>query len=173
MLFGTLLGGGASCLGATIGATIVFLIARTAFGEPLTRRAGPQLARLAEGFRKDAFNYLLFLRLVPMFPFCAGQSCARARSASTSALSLPRRRIGIIPATFAYAFVGAGLDSAIGAQEAAYNACMAAGRGDCKLDFDIKAAFTFAIVHGLCRARRCCAGSGRGQAVARAAKSGA
>ena len=69
----------------------------------------------------------------------------RRSSASTSALSLPRPSIGIIPATFTYAFVGAGLDSAIGAQEAAYNACMAAGRGDCKLDFDLKAAFTFEL----------------------------
>ena len=58
-----------TCLGATIGATILFLIARTAFGDILARRAGPRLARLAEGFREDAFNYLLFLRLVPIFPF--------------------------------------------------------------------------------------------------------
>ena len=35
--------------------------------------------------------------------------------------------IGIIPATFAFAFVGAGLDSVIAAQQAAYRACLAPG----------------------------------------------
>jgi hypothetical protein len=38
--------------------------------------------------------------------------------------------------------VGAGLDSVIRAQAAAYNACLAAGRSDCSLDFDVKAAVT-------------------------------
>ena len=144
IVFGTLLGGGASCLGATIGATILFLIARTAFGEILTRRAGPRLARLAEGFREDAFNYLLFLRLVPIFPFSLVNLAPALVGVDLGAF-VAATSIGIIPATFTYAFVGAGLDSAIGAQEAAYNACMAAGRGDCKLDFDLKAAFTFEL----------------------------
>ena len=45
------------------------LIARSAIGDFLVRRAGPRLATLAEGFRDDAFHYLLFLRLVPLFPF--------------------------------------------------------------------------------------------------------
>jgi Uncharacterized conserved protein len=54
---------------ATAGATLLFLAARTAFGDSLRRRAGPWLRRLQEGFQADAFNYLLFLRLVPLFPF--------------------------------------------------------------------------------------------------------
>ncbi len=52
-----------------LGATLLFLAARTAFGDSLRRRAGPWLRRLQEGFQADAFNYLLFLRLVPLFPF--------------------------------------------------------------------------------------------------------
>ena len=56
-------------VGATIGATLIFLVARTALGEPLLRRAGPRADQLAQGFRDDAFSYLLFLRLVPAFPF--------------------------------------------------------------------------------------------------------
>jgi uncharacterized membrane protein YdjX (TVP38/TMEM64 family) len=147
IIFGTLLGGGASCLGATIGATILFLIARTAFGEILTRRAGPRLARLAAGFREDAFNYLLFLRLVPIFPFSLVNLAPALVGVDLGAF-VAATSIGIIPATFTYAFVGAGLDSAIAAQEAAYNACMAAGRGDCKLDFDLKAALTFELCAG-------------------------
>ena len=42
---------------------------KSALGEHLVRRAGPLAEKLANGFRADAFNYLLFLRLVPIFPF--------------------------------------------------------------------------------------------------------
>ena len=69
ILFGTLIGGAASVIGATTGATVVFLVARSACGENLVRRAGPLACKLAAGFRADAFNYLLFLRFVPAFPF--------------------------------------------------------------------------------------------------------
>src|SRR5262245_22169384 len=62
-LFGALLGGFASMVGSATGATIVFVIAKSAFGEHLLRRAGPLAARCAAGFRADAFCYVLFLRL--------------------------------------------------------------------------------------------------------------
>jgi len=52
------------------------------------------------------------------------------------------RADGIIPVTFAFAFVGAGLDSVIAAQQAAYQSCLAAGRPDCRLEFHMKAALT-------------------------------
>ena len=70
-LFGVPLGATLTVIGATVGATLLFVIARSAFGDLLRQRAGPFLARMAEGFRKDAFSYLLFLRLVPAFPFWA------------------------------------------------------------------------------------------------------
>ena len=69
-LFGLAVGASAAVIGATIGATLIFLVARTALGEPLLRRAGPRAAQARQGFRADAFSYLLFLRLVPVFPFC-------------------------------------------------------------------------------------------------------
>src|SRR5690606_3435559 len=68
-LFGVALGASAAVVGATLGAIVIFLVARTALGEPLMRKAGPRAVRLAKGFRQDAFSYLLFLRLVPAFPF--------------------------------------------------------------------------------------------------------
>lgn len=141
ILFGGLVGGMATIVSATIGATIIFLVASSAFGEILVRRAGPLLTRLAEGFRENAFSYLLLLRLVPLFPFwvvnLAPALCGVPLSTFVFATML-----GIIPGTFAYAFFGAGLDSVIASQEAAYNACMAAGRADCKLDFDLQTAVT-------------------------------
>ena len=55
-LFGWFWGGLASMVAATIGAILVFLIARTALGEPLAARAGPWLAKLRQGFQEDAFK---------------------------------------------------------------------------------------------------------------------
>jgi uncharacterized membrane protein YdjX (TVP38/TMEM64 family) len=69
ILFGAVLGGAAAVIGATVGAISIFLIAKSAVGEHLMRRAGPLAGKLARGFRADAFSYLLFLRLVPVFPF--------------------------------------------------------------------------------------------------------
>ena len=141
ILFGAVLGGVAALVGATVGAIGIFLIARSAVGEHLVRRAGPLAEKLARNFRADAFSYLLFLRLVPIFPFwlvnlvsaLAGVRLATFASATA---------LGIVPATFAFAFVGAGLDSVIAAQQAAYRSCVAAGRADCRLTFHMNAAIT-------------------------------
>src|SRR5215475_8587079 len=68
-LFGVWLGSTLSVIAGTIGATIVFLAARSAFYDLFHARAGAALNRLEEGFRRDSFAYLIFLRLVPIFPF--------------------------------------------------------------------------------------------------------
>lgn len=140
-LFGGLIGGAATVIGATVGAVILFTIAKSAFGEHLTRWAGPLAEKLAAEFRADAFHYLLFLRLVPVFPFVLINLVAAIVGVRLPTF-VAATVIGIIPGTFTFAFLGAGLDSAIRAQAAIYNACLAAGRADCKLDFDFKAAVT-------------------------------
>ena len=136
ILFGTLVGGLASALSATVGATIIFLIAKSACGESLVRRAGPLAAKLADGFRADAFSYLLFLRLVPAFPFFL-VNLAPALVGVRLSTFVSATAIGVIPATFAFAFFGSGLDSVIAAQEKVFRACLAAGRTDCHLQFDL------------------------------------
>lgn len=141
ILFGTLVGGVAAVIGATIGSLIVFLIAQTAIGTFLTRGAGPLMTRVAEGFREDAFNYLLFLRLVPAFPFWL-VNLAPALFGVPLVTFVVATVLGIIPATFTFASVGTGVSSAIAAQETAFNACLASGRTDCQLDFDLKTALT-------------------------------
>jgi uncharacterized membrane protein YdjX (TVP38/TMEM64 family) len=141
VLFGGLIGGCATLVGATLGAAIVFMIARSAFGEYLLRRAGVRLATFAEGFREDAFSYLLFLRLVPLFPFWL-VNLVPALLGVKFTTYVAATVIGILPGTFAFAFIGDGLDSVIAAQEARYRACIAAGRGDCRVDFDVSAALT-------------------------------
>lgn len=125
-LFGWMLGGSATIIGATVGATIIFLAARTSFGQSLHDRAGPFLAKLADGFRENAFSYLLFLRLTPIFPFWVV-------NLAPALFEVPLRSfviatfLGIIPGTFAYSFVGSGLDSVIAAQEKANPGCASAG----------------------------------------------
>jgi uncharacterized membrane protein YdjX (TVP38/TMEM64 family) len=141
ILFGWLVAALAAIVGATIGATIVFLIARGACGESILRRAGPLAAKLAEGFRQDAFHYLLFLRLVPVFPFWLVNLAPAVVGVRLTTFVLATA-LGIIPGTFAYALVGNGLDSVIAAQEAAYQACIGAGRPDCRLNFSMSALLT-------------------------------
>jgi uncharacterized membrane protein YdjX (TVP38/TMEM64 family) len=141
ILFGPVLGLAAVVIAATTGAAIVFSIAKSAVGEHLVRRAGPLAEAIAAGFRADAFSYLLFLRLVPLFPFFL-VNLAPALAGVSLRIFVAATALGVIPGAFAFVFVGSGLDSAIDAQEAAYRACLAAGRADCRLDFDLKAAVT-------------------------------
>lgn len=151
-IFGTLIGGLAAVAAATLGATIVFLIAKYAFscvaGWGWTRRAAPLAGKDAAGFHKDAFCYLLFLRLVPLFPFWLVNLIAAPAGIAPVPFAIATA-LGIIPATFAFAFFGAGLSGAVAAQESAYEACVAAGKAGCHLDFDLQAAITPELIGGL------------------------
>jgi uncharacterized membrane protein YdjX (TVP38/TMEM64 family) len=147
-LFGLAVGASAAVISATIGATIIFLIARTALGEPLLRRAGPRAAQLAEGFRDEAFSYLLFLRLVPAFPFFL----VNLVPAFAGVRLLPfvtATALGVIPGALVYAFAGTGLDSVISAQKDANAVCLAAGRGDCHIIFDARDVLTPQLIGAL------------------------
>lgn len=135
-LFGVVPGALAAMLGATTGAVVIFLIARSAFGDNLLRRIGPRAAKLADGFKRDAFNYLLFLRLVPAFPFWLVNLAAALFSVPLSTF-IAATALGGLPAAFAFAFGGAGLDSVIDAQAASLRECLAsADAPDCHLNFD-------------------------------------
>ena len=123
-LFGWLVGGLAAVLAATCGAVAIFLLARTALAEPLARQAGPWLEKLRDGFQKDAIGYLLFLRLVPAFPFWL-VNLAPALLGVSLRDYLIATCIGIIPGTAAFALTGAGLDSVLAAHQQAYADCVA------------------------------------------------
>jgi uncharacterized membrane protein YdjX (TVP38/TMEM64 family) len=112
-LFGRWLGTLYAVIGATAGATVVFLAVRAGVAG-LADRVHPWTARLAAGFRRDSLNYLLFLRLVPVFPFwlvdiVAGAAGLRLRVFVIGTL------IGIIPGAFVYASLGVGLGRVIAA----------------------------------------------------------
>lgn len=113
LLFGTLLGGAMAVLGATSGAVIIFLVARTAFAGTMRRRAGALLDRIRPGLHRDGFSYLLALRLVPA-PFWLvnlGAALCGMRLVPYAAATL----IGIIPATFILASIGAGVGGVLAA----------------------------------------------------------
>ena len=111
-LFGSIVGTALVVVAATVGATLVFLIAKTALGDPLRTRAGPFLQGMEAGFQENALNYLLVLRLIPLFPFWIVNLVP-------AFLGVPLRTyvlgtlIGIIPGSFVFASVGAGLGSVL------------------------------------------------------------
>jgi uncharacterized membrane protein YdjX (TVP38/TMEM64 family) len=152
LLFGWLLGGIASIFAATIGASIVFLIARSALGDVLAARAGPFLSRFREGFQEDAFSYLLFLRLVPIFPFWLVNLAPSLLGVSFGTY-VATTFLGIIPGTFAYALAGNGLDSVIEAQQAQHESCLAkmgaGGQESCPYALDPGALLTPELIAGL------------------------
>lgn len=115
-LFGAWFGTAYVVIGATIGATAVFLIARSALGDSLRRRAGKSLKAMEQGFQENALSYLLVLRLVPLFPFFLVNLVP-------AFLGVPLRTyvigtfIGIIPGAFVFAFTGVGLGSVFDSSE--------------------------------------------------------
>lgn len=111
-LFGTVVGALFALIGATVGAAVVFLAARTAFREVLRARAAPFLARMEVGFRANAFNYLVVLRLVPLFPFWLVNLVPAFLGVGLRTFILATV-VGIIPGTFVYASFGNGLGALI------------------------------------------------------------
>lgn len=112
LLFGTWLGGLYALIGATLGATIIFQVARSSFGDVLRRRAGPFLRRVEEGFRENGASYLLFLRLVPLFPFWLVNLVPAFFGVRPRTFVLCSF-FGMAPGGFVYASVGAGADALI------------------------------------------------------------
>ena len=104
-LFGRWLGTLLVIVGATLGGLVVFLVARSAFGTSLRRRAGPLGESLASGMEKNAVEVMLFLRLVPVFPFFLVNLVA-ALFAVPVRVFLLTTAVGIAPAAFIYNSVG-------------------------------------------------------------------
>ena len=111
-LFDWFLGGTLTVFAATVGASILFLAARTALGDFLKKMAGSGVARLAHGFEKNAFGFLLALRLAPVFPFFV-INIAPALFNVPLRIYVTATFIGILPGTYAYSYLGQGLDSVI------------------------------------------------------------
>lgn len=113
-LFGAVAGTLLTVIGATAGATLVFLFARALFGDRALDRFGESAARLATGIRRNAWSYLLVLRLVPLFPFFL-VNLVPAFVGVPLPVFVATTFFGIIPATAVFSLAGAGLGSVLDA----------------------------------------------------------
>ncbi|MEC9462915.1 MAG: TVP38/TMEM64 family protein [Pseudomonadota bacterium] len=116
-LFGWLIGGALVAVGATIGASILFLATRSAFGGFLRHRVDGVVKKMADGFRENAFGYLFVIRLAPVFPFFVVNIAAALFDISLGRF-FTATLFGILPGTFAYAYLGQGVDSVLVAAQA-------------------------------------------------------
>lgn len=104
-VFGRWVGTALAVVAATVGATIVFLAARYIFADGARKRLGAWGEKINAGFTDGAFNYMLFLRLVPVFPFFLV-------NLAPAFTSIPLRTyvlatfLGIIPGTFVFVNLG-------------------------------------------------------------------
>jgi uncharacterized membrane protein YdjX (TVP38/TMEM64 family) len=107
-VFGAVVGTLVVNVGATLGATVAFLTGRYLFRDAVERRFGARLKVLNDGLARGAMGYLLFLRLVPVFPFFlinlgAGLTQVPLRTYVIATM------VGILPAGFVYCNAGARL----------------------------------------------------------------
>lgn len=107
-VFGRWVGTGLVVIAATVGATLVFLAARYLFADAARRRLGALGERINAGFTENAFSWLLFLRLVPLFPFFLVNLAPAFTSVPLRTYVLATA-IGIIPGTFVYVNLGQAL----------------------------------------------------------------
>lgn len=122
-------------IAATTGATLLFLVAGSSLGAALRERANGTAAKLAAGLRADAASYLLFLRLVPVFPFALV-------NLAPALVGVPLRTfvwttfVGILPGTLAFTVAAGSLGGILDQQKRAHDACLAAGSPSCPIVFD-------------------------------------
>jgi uncharacterized membrane protein YdjX (TVP38/TMEM64 family) len=107
-VFGAAMGTVYANLAATIGATLAFLVTRYLLHATVQRRFGSRLEKLNAELEARGLNYLLFLRLVPVFPFflinlAAGLTRLPLRTFFIGTM------VGIIPGGFVYCNAGASL----------------------------------------------------------------
>jgi uncharacterized membrane protein YdjX (TVP38/TMEM64 family) len=136
LLFGLWLGTALTVVGATIGATVLFLVARSSVGEALRIKGGAAVTRMSKGLNEDAAAYLLFLRLVPAFPFALVNLAAAVVGTKLSTF-VWTTLIGILPGSFAFTLAATGFDGVLDQQRMLFEACRAAGEPDCRIALDL------------------------------------
>ena len=122
-LFGAIPGAALTVAAATLGATAIFLAARSSLGAALERRlqgrlqdGGGFLARLRRGVAENEVSVLLTLRLIPAVPFFIA-NLAPAFLGVRTRTYIWTTFVGIIPGTAVYSWVGDGLGAVFDAGE--------------------------------------------------------
>ena len=96
----------------TLGGIFLYLAVRTSFGHRIVEKSSGWINKLEQGFRQNAFNYLLMLRLTPIFPCWISNVTAGLLNVPLKTFVLATV-IGIFPATLIYVLIGQGLDKLI------------------------------------------------------------
>jgi uncharacterized membrane protein YdjX (TVP38/TMEM64 family) len=109
-LFGPWLGTALTVTAATIGATLVFLLAGTIFGPNALDRFGEKARTLGDNIRRNAWSYLLVLRLVPLFPFFLVNLVPAFVGVALPTYVLTTF-VGIIPGVAVFSLAGSGIGS--------------------------------------------------------------
>ncbi|HJU06794.1 MAG TPA: TVP38/TMEM64 family protein [Nitrospiraceae bacterium] len=104
-LFGSVIGTLYVNVGATIGATLAFLASRYLLRDWVERKFGQKLGTIQEGFSKNAFSYLLTIRLIPIFPFFL-VNLLSGLTRITTLTYVVATSLGILPGSFIYANAG-------------------------------------------------------------------
>ncbi len=97
-------------ISATIGATILFLVVSTTLGDWLRKRATKWTHQMKNQMQENAFYYLLFLRLIPLFPFWVVNIVPALLNVKLK-IFIMATFIGIIPGSFIYVMVGNSLNT--------------------------------------------------------------
>ncbi len=107
-LFGTVIATGVVVISATLGAVGIFLIARYALADYFREKTGKAGARMEQGFKENALSYMLFLRMVPLFPFWLVNLVPAFLNVRVSTYIIGTF-FGIIPGSAVFCSVGNGL----------------------------------------------------------------
>jgi uncharacterized membrane protein YdjX (TVP38/TMEM64 family) len=114
LLFGAWAGTALTVVGATLGACLLFLAARSALAPLVAGRAAGLLDRIRPGLERDGFFYLLTIRLIPVVPFWLA-NLAPALVGMPFGAYAAATAIGIIPGTAVFSGIGAGLGEVLAA----------------------------------------------------------
>jgi len=117
-VFGVVMGTLYVNIGATVGATLAFLVARYLFHDVIQNKFGARLEKMNTELEARGINYLLFMRLVPVFPFFLINLGAGLTRMSLRTFFLGTM-IGMIPASFVFCNAGASLASITSMSEVA------------------------------------------------------
>lgn len=92
-------------LGATVGASIIFIAARSFLWTFLEKKISGKFENIRKGLSEDSFYYLLFIRLIPIAPFAIVNILAGILNINIKKFILATF-IGILPATCIYVWIG-------------------------------------------------------------------
>lgn len=96
-------------LSTTLGGMILYLAVRTSIGTSIAKRSSGWIKKVEHGFQKNAFHYLLMLRLMPIFPCWVSNISAGVLNVPLQTF-LVATVLGITPATVLYVIAGRGLE---------------------------------------------------------------